>query len=56
MTSQHIEEAREGLRQFPPALAQEFEAALEAVQPILEPDELAQWLGDGLDIAPAFAA
>ncbi|MXX80582.1 MAG: hypothetical protein F4Y69_06050, partial [Chloroflexi bacterium] len=51
MTAQLIEEAREGLRQFPPALAQEFEAAVEAVQPILEPEELGHWLGDGLDIA-----
>ncbi len=46
-----IEEAREGLRQFPPALGQEFESALEQVQPVLEPDELAQWLREGLDIA-----
>ncbi|MYD73460.1 MAG: hypothetical protein F4Y11_04185, partial [Chloroflexi bacterium] len=51
MTAQMIEEAREGLRQFPPALAQEFEAAVDAVLPILEPDELDQWLRDGLDIA-----
>ena len=51
MTNQQIEEAREGLRQFPPALSQEFESALAAVEPILEADELAQWLRDGLDIA-----
>ena len=51
MTSQLVEEARESLRQFPPALSQDFEAALESVQDVLEPNELATWLDDGLGIA-----
>ncbi len=45
------EDAREQLRQFPPALSQDFEAALAAVSEVLEPDELGSWLNDGLDIA-----
>ncbi len=46
-----LEAAREALRAFPPALSQEFESALSAVEPILEPDELARWTETGLQIA-----
>ncbi len=46
-----LDEAREALRAFPPALSQDFEAAVEAVEPILEPDELDIWISTGLDVA-----
>ena len=46
-----LDEAREALRAFPPALSQDFEAAVEAVEPILEADELDNWMSAGLDVA-----
>jgi len=46
-----LEEAREGLKSFPPALTQDFESALARVSPMLEPDELEEWAGRGLEIA-----
>ena len=46
-----LETAREALRAFPPALSQEFESAVEAVQPVLEPDEFAGWIETGLQVA-----
>ena len=44
-------DAREALRAFPPALSQDFEAAVAAVQPLLETDEFEHWLETGLGIA-----
>ena len=46
-----LEAAREALRAFPPALSQEFESAVNAVEPILEPDEFVHWSETGLGIA-----
>ncbi len=46
-----LDEAREALRAFPPALSQDFEAAVELVAPILEADELDSWMQTGLDVA-----
>ena len=46
-----LDEAREALRAFPPALSQDFESAIEAVEPILEADELDHWMSAGLDVA-----
>ena len=46
-----LEEAREGLKSFPPALTQDFESALARISPMLEPDELEEWAGRGLEIA-----
>ena len=50
-TATMLEEARESLKSFPPALAQDFEAALARVEPVLEPDELEDWAGTGISVA-----
>lgn len=46
-----LEAAREALRAFPPALSQEFETAVSAVEPVLEADEFGLWTETGLQIA-----